>query len=382
VLRKHDRQFVKETIAPHSSPLLSVYVDVDPGKADNARRAWLVRVRNTVKGLRVPDGIAEKVIQALEFERPEARTYVLFAAQDLLRIYKLQVDLPVVDLGHGRVEGRWGEPYVFPLVYMFDEYERNGVVFVDQAKCRFYEVFLNDIEEYVDAFLELDSEQSRKLEKRPAARVVQGAPLRGGAGDDHFARHFDAVMQRFYKRAAHLLEKLVQTSHIDWLILMGPDEDTHFFEQCLPRALRLRTAGHIPSLPNPQARAEEIVKRITPFIAESRQARELSLLQDLREKGMWGTSRTLEALQMGRLHLLVAPWSLDARVLRCAGGLIVEDQGAAEAFCPGQTAQEVGLRDVLVDLVAAHGARLQLVQGQAETRLHREFGGLAGLPRW
>jgi hypothetical protein len=106
VLRKHDIQFVKETIAPHSSPLLSVYVDVDPGKADNARRAWLVRVRNTVKGLRVPDGIAEKVIQALEFERPEARTYVLFAAQDLLRIYKLQVDLPVVDLGHGRVEGR------------------------------------------------------------------------------------------------------------------------------------------------------------------------------------------------------------------------------------------------------------------------------------
>src|ERR1700681_3809319 len=82
VLRKHDIQFVKETIAPHSSPLLSVYVDVDPGKADNARRAWLVRVRNTVKGLRVPDGIAEKVIQALEFERPEARTYVLFAAQD------------------------------------------------------------------------------------------------------------------------------------------------------------------------------------------------------------------------------------------------------------------------------------------------------------
>ena len=227
MLRKDDIHFVKETIAPHSSPLLSLYVDVNPSNPDNAKRAWLVRAKNTIKSLQIPRDIADKAIEALEFDRPDARVYALFVAQDLVRIYVLQVDLPVVDLAHGRVEARWGEPYVFPLEYVLDEYERYGVVFVDQVKWRLYEVFLGDIEECTDAFLELGSGgQSRKLEKRPAARVTPGIELRGGAEGDHFARHIDAVVHRFYKRAAHMLEKLVETSHIEWLILMGPHEDT------------------------------------------------------------------------------------------------------------------------------------------------------------
>jgi len=148
VLRKDDVHFVKETIAPHTSPLLSLYVDVNPSNPDNARRAWLVRAKNTIKSLQIPRDIANKAIETLEFDRPDARTYALFVAQDLVRIYVLQVDLPVVDLAHGRVEARWGEPYVFPLEYVLDEYERSGVVFVDQVKWRLYEVFLGEIEEY------------------------------------------------------------------------------------------------------------------------------------------------------------------------------------------------------------------------------------------
>ncbi|MGA8568015.1 MAG: VLRF1 family aeRF1-type release factor [Candidatus Binataceae bacterium] len=382
VLRKDDIHFIKDTIVPHSAPLLSLYADVNPANPDNAGRAWLVRVKNTLRSLSLPPDLPEKVIEALEFERPEAHTCALFAGKDLLRMYTLRVDLPVVDLAHGRVDARWGEPYVFPLVYMIDEYERYGVVFVDRERWRFYDVFLGDIDERADAFLELHSDQSRKLEKRPAVRLVQGAVLRGGAEGDRFERHVEALAHRFYKRAAHLLEKLVDTAHTDWLILMGPDEDTHYFEQCLPRALRTRTAGLVPPPSNPQASAGEILKKVLPFITDNRQARELALLQELREKGMWGLSGSLQALQMGRFHLLVAPWSLGVKVLRCAGGLVVQDRSAAEAFCPGQSVQEVALSDVLPDLAAAHGARLELVQGQAEDRLIREFDRLAGLPRW
>lgn len=382
MLRKDDIHFIKDTIVPHYAPLLSLYADVNPANPDNAGRAWLVRVKNTLRSLSLPRDLPEKVIEALEFERPEARTCALFAGKDLLRMYTLRVDLPVVDLAHGRVDARWGEPYVFPLVYMIDEYERYGVVFVDRERWRFYDVFLGDIDERADAFLELHSDQSRKLEKRPAVRLVQGAVLRGGAEGDRFERHVEALAHRFYKRAAHLLEKLVDTAHTDWLILMGPNEDTHHFEQCLPRALRTRTAGLVPPPSNPEASAGEILKKVLPFITDNRQARELALLQELREKGMWGLSGGLQALQMGRFHLLVAPWSLGVKVLRCAGGLVVQDRSAAEAFCPGQSVQEVALSDVLPDLAAVHGARLELVQGQAEDRLIREFDRLAGLPRW
>jgi peptide subunit release factor 1 (eRF1) len=382
VLSKDDIHFIKSTIVPHSAPLLSLYADVNPANPANAGRAWLVRVKNTLKSLPLPRDLPEKVIEALEFERPEARTFALFAGKDLLQMYMLRVDLPVVDLAHGRVDARWGEPYVFPLVYMIDEYERYGVVFVDREKWRFYDVFLGDIEERADAFLELHSDHSRKLEKRPAVRLLQGAVLRGGAAGDRFERHVEALAHRFYKRAAHTLEKLVETAHTDWLILMGPDEDTHHFEQCLPRALRTRTAGLVPPPPNPQASAGEILKTVLPFITDNRQARELALLSELRERGLWGLAGGLEALQMGRFHLVVAPWTLGVKALRCAGGLVVLDRTAAEAYCPGQSVQEVSLPDVLPDLAAAHGARLELVQGEAEDRLIREFDRLAGFPRW
>jgi peptide subunit release factor 1 (eRF1) len=382
VLSKDDIHFIKSTIVPHSAPLLSLYADVNPANPANAGRAWLVRVKNTLKSLPLPRDLPEKVIEALEFERPEARTFALFAGKDLLQMYMLRVDLPVVDLAHGRVDARWGEPYVFPLVYMIDEYERYGVVFVDREKWRFYDVFLGDIEERADAFLELHSDHSRKLEKRPAVRLLQGAVLRGGAAGDRFERHVEALAHRFYKRAAHTLEKLVETAHTDWLILMGPDEDTHHFEQCLPRALRTRTAGLVPPPPNPQASAGEILKTVLPFITDNRQARELALLSELRERGLWGLAGGLEALQMGRFHLVVAPWTLGVKALRCAGGLVVLDRTAAEAYCPGQSVQEVSLPDVLPDLAAAHGARLELLQGEAEDRLIREFDRLAGFPRW
>jgi hypothetical protein len=175
VLRKDDIHFIKDTIVPHAGPLLSLYADVNPANPDNAGRAWLVRVKNTLKSLSLPRDLPERVIEALEFERPEARTCALFAGKDLLRMYTLGVDLPVVDLAHGRVDARWGEPYIFPLVYMIDEYERYGVVFVGRERWRFYEVFLGEIDERADAFLELHSDQSRKLEKRPAVRLVKGA---------------------------------------------------------------------------------------------------------------------------------------------------------------------------------------------------------------
>ena len=118
------------------------------------------------------------------------------------------------------------------------------------------------------------------------------------------------------------------------------------------------------------------------MIAEKLEAAEQALLDEIRDVGRWSIPTVLQELQMGRFHVLVAPWNLSGSVLRCAQGLVVTDQKAAEAYCPGQSVQPVALRDVLVDLATAHGARLEFVHGEAESRLLREFGGLAALSRW
>jgi Bacterial archaeo-eukaryotic release factor family 10 len=383
VLSKNDIQFIKESIAPRSAPVLSIYFNANPAEPTNQKRGWLVRVKDSLKSLDLPRGLAQKVIQELELIIPAAHTYIVFAADDdLVKIYAVQVDLPVVDIAHGRIEARWGEPYVFPIVYAIDEYTRQGVVLLDKAKWHFYTLHLGEIHEVADAFLDLPSDHSRKDEKRPAARFEQGVLLRGGAEGDRYERHIEASVQRFYKRNAGVLEKLVAAWHTDELVFMGPQQDTHFFESCLPRALRQRVIGHAPSLPKPAPSAGEVLQKVAPVVEEKLQATELELLDEIRDVGRWTIHAVLNDLQMGRLHLLVAPWNVKGDVLRCSGGLVVENQQAAEAFCPGQSVQPVALRDVLVDLATAHGARLEFVHGEAESRLLREFGGLAGLSRW
>jgi hypothetical protein len=383
VLRNVVIRFVKESLAPHTAPLLSAYLNVNPAEPTNMGRAWQAHLKNALKNLDVPRDLAKKVIDKLEMERPVGRTYAIFAAEDLFKTYELHVDLPVIDIARGRAEARWGEPWVFPLAYALDEYERYGVVFADKANWRFFEVYLGEIAEVADAFLNLPTDHSRKLKKRPAQTFVEGLPLRGGAPGDRYERHVEAWVQRFYKQAAHRLEHLVDQWRITALILMGPSEDTHFFEQNLPRSLRTRVAMHTASLPEPGASAGQIMKRLEPVIASSIEAREMALLDEVRERGRWTISTVLQALQMGRVHLLVAPWNPGAKVLRASGGLVVEDPRELEAYCLEEpTAQEVNLRDVLPDLAEAHGARPEFVQGKAEARLHQEFGGLAGLSRW
>lgn len=253
---------------------------------------------------------------------------------------------------------------------------------LDKAKWHFYTLHLGEIHEVADAFLDIPRDHSRKDEKRPAMRFEQGLVLRGGAEGDHFERHIEASVQRFYKHNASVLEKLVAAWHIDELIFMGPNEDTRFFESYLPKALRQRVIGYAPSLPKPAPSAGEVLQKVAPIIEEKMQATEQALLDEIRDVGRWTIPTVLNDLQMGRLHLLVAPWKVESDVLRCARGLVVEDQAAAKAYCPGQATQEVALRDVLPDLAVAHGARLEFVHGESESRLLNEFGGLAGLSRW
>ena len=61
---------------------------------------------------------------------------------------------------------------------------------------------------------------------------------------------------------------------------------------------------------------------------------------------------------------------------------MVTNQDEGEAYCPGQRVEPVALRDLIVDLATAHGARLEFVRGEAESRLLREFRGLTALSRW
>jgi hypothetical protein len=157
---------VQEVIAPQRDPVLSLYLDVNPAHTENARGAPLIRAKEAIKALAVPKPFTEAFMKRLTHHHgiPQARTLVSFASEDLKAFsvtYPLQLEFPLIT--SGGVIARWGSPYVLPLLQALDAQERYGVVFVDRARWRYFEVFFGDIEEQQDAFRPLDPSTWRRL---------------------------------------------------------------------------------------------------------------------------------------------------------------------------------------------------------------------------
>jgi peptide subunit release factor 1 (eRF1) len=115
-----------------------------------------------------------------------------------------------------------------------------------------------------------------------------------------------------------------------------------------------------------------------------------------------GVKDTVEALQEGRVHHLIALWGLEGEIRWCDHDeLAITDITREECpFC-GRSTRVRYLMDVLVDLAAARNARLEFVRAQNEVAetpnedvrrernrdevadvLREEFDGLVGLLRY
>jgi hypothetical protein len=383
---------IRSHLADLRPPVLSLYVEVNPARPYNARRAWDIRAKNSVKELGLPKTLEAVVFSAIEQElAPEARTLVIFAAvetyskrveMDVVRI-PLHIDLPIVDLAHGRVEARWGEPHYAPLLYALDEYERVGVVWLRGEGWKFFEVFLGEIEEHTEVFREIEPEVWKELQAFDPGRVRSLAQARTSGSRDRFSQRMETAAYRYLKRLADLTERGVAAMEIHRLVLLGREESTKTFVQMLSRSMREMIVAQIADLPHPQASPATVLEKVLPVLTQVEREQELALLQQIKEQpGVWGIDPTLDALQAGRLSVLVAPWQLDEQVWVCPNGLMAGTKQAANLFCDGDEPQPVALRDVIVDACAAYATRLEFVSGPAAEQLVNEMKGIAGLLRW
>jgi len=275
----------------------------------------------------------------------------------------------------------YGEPFLLPLVYALDEYERYGVVYLDQEKWRVFEIFLGEIAEVKDAFLALDTEAWRRLSlDAPGRRFNLGGIARGGAGQDLFAKRLAAWEERFYKALAHELVRHVEERGFTRLLLMGPEEHTKLFLGYLPKRLKEKVVAELPSLPHPGASPGEVLKRLEPVLEEVERQAEVRLLEELEEaypKAAFGPE-VLARVQEGRVELWVLPWHLERELYAC-DGLYLAEEAQALAYC--QNPEKKPLAVVLPELAAGYAARVEFVRGEAERRL-LERGGMAALLRW
>ena len=387
MLSKAQIDYLKQTVAPHAAPMLSLYLDVNPANPDNSGKAYALRAREAMERLGVSQGLTRKVLERLQHYIPQGRTRVLFVAEDLFEDYHLQVTLPLLETSTG-VEAHWGPPYLVPLLLALDEYQRYGVVHMDQEHFRLFEVFLGEIEEVADAFRLLDTHHWRYLgEDRtgtpgrsasPATSDV-GVAARGGSGKDHYQRRVEEWSLRFFREAGTLLQRQMTERGLTRLILLGVPEEAR---QALPEAVAQKVVAVLPPLHTSIPAPAEVLRAVSETIEQVERREEEALLEAVRTKGVGSLEQVLGLLQEGRFLYVLLPWHPGDRVWRCPDGWVGGSPQAAQAYCPNQPVEEVELRWVLPELAARYGTGLEFVRAEVEQRLRSELGGLAGMPRW
>src|SRR5215207_3452753 len=359
-----------DTTANHQGPVLSVYLSVNADFPENQGRAYLVRLRDAMNDEGVPIELQRRIREHFETEtHPRARTLAIFAAEDdLLEIYRLQVDVPE--------SFRWGDPYVAPLTLVLDEYEPYGAAVLDAERFRYF-VVSPLVSPHESS--EIKANGFREVDVHPS----QPYP-RGGTDFEPASRRTEAHIHRFYKELGELTRDVTFREGVQRLILAGPRERTAEFRRTLPNELKnwVVAEEHVDlGLPEGQ-----LLDRLEAVRERAEHERQKNLLDEIRESGVRGLDETVAALQEeNRVYHLAALWELEAEIRWCDNDqLAIRDATREECpFC-GQKTRVRPLTDVLIDLAAARGARLDFVRGEDKSSdiLRNEFGGIAGLTRF
>jgi len=361
-------------MAGREGPMLSAYVSVNAAIPENQGRAYLVRLRDAMNDEGVPEGLQDRVRKFVEGEtNPGARTFAIFADEEgLLEVYRLQVDVPE--------SCRWGDPYVAPLTLVLDEYEPYGAVVLDAERFRLFVVSPLAGPEGGEAkgsgFQELDLSSSELHPRSRGSTDTDAAGRKQGKQEE--------MAQRYYKEMGELTRDTAFREGMKRLILAGPDEITAAFREALPNDLKDRVVAvdHVDL----SVSEGEVLDRLEEIRERAEHEREADLLAEIRETGVRGPEETIKALQEeNRVYHLAALWDLDGEIRWSdADGLAIMDITQEESPFSGEPTRVRPLADVLVDLAAARGARLDFLRGENENTdtLRDEFGGLAGLTRF
>jgi peptide subunit release factor 1 (eRF1) len=87
-----------------------------------------------------------------------------------------------------------------------------------------------------------------------------------------------------------------------------------------------------------QPTAKDILDRVLPVLERAERRGELELLDRIAPRhSVWGLDPVLDALQLGRVEVLVLPWTLEARIRRCENNGAVAGSLEMAQRCTGRT---------------------------------------------
>jgi peptide subunit release factor 1 (eRF1) len=335
VLQPHVLHELTERPTRPDSPVLSVYLNLNPSAPTNRRGGYRLALEEMLKQIEVQLAEEEErrhfqedaawTRKQIELSVPKGRSLVLFC--DVSEAFHYRQDLSI------RMANQvwYGDsPYTRPLMQAINEYQRYGVVLVDKENARFFVFTMQSIEELEKAF------------QTPAVRH------RRTAGSDHLRSQM--TLQRraatwsgwFLKEVAEILDETFSSQRIHGVILAGQEDITAELQRLLPKALAAQVVGAVrmPITTKPQ----EVLEICGPLVENLERTLERQLVDDLltiakkaqpkQEKAVAGLEATLNAINQARVYRLLCPAGRKTAGCECPSCGILLDHPPRDGQCP------------------------------------------------
>jgi len=361
---------LQELIGFHSeeSPVLSLYLDVDPTKRTSDEYKLVLRgLLKEVTGQAWREDIAA-VERYFDHEYDwQGKGVVILSCleQDFWRAYPLAV--PVEN--HVYVGQR---PYIKPLTDILDAYGRYGVVLVDQEGARLFLFQLGELQETSGT---IGEEVKRMKHGRGSA-----AGRRGGV-TGRTSRREEEIAQRNLKQAAELTAKFCAGGRCGRIILGGTEQTVAQFQEMLPKNLQDQVVGSFPAAMT--ASETEVLDRSLEIIAEVEREREKTLVESMitaaakGRAGVIGLADTLGAVYEGRVRVLLVEEGYQATGYRCQQCRYISAQAKKKCpFCGGRVKQIDDAVELIVREVIDQGGRVEVVRDSPALEKAGHIGAL------
>lgn len=352
MIRQRDIQHL--LTQPGADRTLSLYLRVDPGRAENqaSTPAWRVTLRGALRELRasargdeILRSLCDRSEAFLEHYRAESKSLALFMTPKSSDIFALPLALAADEVAYGR-------PRIAPLLWLVDEYEPHVIVVMHDGEARFLKASLGRTRDEEVRRSEVEAYDFREKLQMPTG-LGQGDRIHGGRGRDAHEATLADHERRFFREVAERCRELLEESGARRLVLAGSEVAAHGLKAELrgPVADALigvvATANHLGN--------QQLLDRILPLAVDHERRRELELADEVLGlaraggRGAIGLEATEAALDRAQVELLIVAYPLgdpevQERLLHRALG-----RGAAVELVAGAAAER--LREV--DGVAA-----------------------------
>ncbi|HEY8598003.1 MAG TPA: hypothetical protein VIL85_06200 [Thermomicrobiales bacterium] len=354
------------------APILSAYVNIPPGL--QPERAYITTFKALAQEMRdrltepqreLFEAEANAVQSWLEREHPEGRAAVAFCCQATGLWQATFLPFPVTD--HVAFEER---PHLAPLLDLFDEHERYGVVIVDKEQSRFLAIRLGEIE--------WDQRIQGDIEEPDANNTWD---------DGKYDQQYEAHVQQHLKRVANRLDKFHARRPFERLFLGGPVAAVSGLKALLSQPLATRLAGtfnvDIDMSPS------EVLARTMPLAEQAERADEEQIVAAVFDRAgpsgraIFGVSDTLRAVWNAAVETLVVVDGLQLSGGECANcGRLEAGEAVVCPVCQGEIHPVADVIAWAITHTLQQAGNVEIVHGDPAARLQEQGEGMGALLRF